>query len=372
MADITLQTETAPTTPASGNVVVFADSTTKALKSKNDAGVVTDYTAPGNAISSITGDGTATGPGAAALTLSDTAVTAKLLTGYVAGSGTVSAADSLLAAIQKIAGKTSSANFGNGVDGIQTITSDFTLVRDMYYDTLTVNSGVTLFTGGFRIRVLNTCTITGKIDRSGAPGVTSAAVAGLVAGTTGISGAGGAGGGAAAGSAGTATTASVGTGGGAGGSGAGGAGGAAGATTVPTAALGGVERLNAVTGGTICRDLANTVLNGGSGGGGGGGSGVASSGGAGGAGGGVLMIAARTLTGAGIIAANGGAGAAGQLVNGGGGGGGGGGVIVTITENDVTATSLVFQVNGGVAGGGLGSGSVGTTGSLGRAFKLRS
>jgi len=372
MADITLQTETAPTTPASGNVVVFADSTTKALKSKNDAGVVTDYTAPGNAISSITGDGTATGPGAAALTLSDTAVTAKLLTGYVAGSGTVSAADSLLAAIQKIAGKTQSAWFGNGVDGIQTITSDFTLVRDMYYDTLTVNSGVNLFTGGFRIHVLNTCTITGKIDRSGAPGVTSSAVAGLVAGSTGSSGASGAGGGAAAGSAGTATTASVGTGGGAGGLGAGGAGGAAGATTVPTAALGGVEQLNAVRMGTLGRDLLGTVLNGGSGGGGGGGSGVAASGGAGGAGGGVIIIAARTLTGAGIIAANGGAGAPGQLVNGGGGGGGGGGVIVTVSENDTTLTSLTYQVNGGVAGGGLGSGSVGTTGSLGRTFKLRS
>jgi len=372
MADITLQTETEPTTPASGNVVVYADSTTKALKSKNDAGVITDYTAPGNAISSITGDGTAAGPGAAALTLSDTAVTAKLLTGFVAGSGTVSAADSILAALQKIAGKTYSADFGSGVDGIQTITSDFTLVRDMYYDTLTVNGSVTLFTGGFRIRVLNTCTVTGKIDRSGAPGVTSAGVAGLVAGTTGISGAGGAGGGATVGTAGTLTTASVGTSGGAGGSGAGGAGGAAGSATVPTAAVGGVERLNAVMGATVCRDLANTLMNGGSGGGGGGGSTVAASGGAGGAGGGIMMIAARTLTGTGILAANGGAGAAGQLVNGGGGGGGGGGVIVTITENDVTATSLVFQVNGGVAGGGLGSGNVGTSGSLGRTFKLRS
>ena len=372
MADITLQTETAPSTPASGNIIVYADSTTKALKSKNDAGAITDYTAPGNAISSITGDGNATGPGAAALTLVDTAVTAKLLTGYVAGSGTVSATDSILAAIQKIAGKTQSGWFGDGVDGVQTITSDFTLVRDMYYDTLTVNPSVNLFTGGFRIHVLNTCTVNGKIDRSGSPGITSAAPAALAAGTLGSSGAGGAGGGAAAGSAGGATTASVGTGGGAGGAGAGGAGGAAGATTVPTAVLGGVEQLNAARQASIGRDLAGTVLNGGSGGGGGGGSGVVSSGGAGGSGGGVIVICARTLTGTGTIAANGGAGAPGQLTNGGGGGGGGGGVIAVITENDTTLTSLAFQVNGGTAGGGLGSGSVGTSGTNGRIFRIRS
>ena len=372
MADITLQTETAPTTPASGNIVVFADSTTKALKSKNDAGVITDYTAPGSAITALTGAVTATGPGSAAATLTDTSVTAALLTGYVAGSGTVTAADSILQAIQKISGKTQSGWFGDGVDGIQTITSDTTLVRDMYYDTLTVNASVNLFTGGFRIHVLNTCTVTGKIDRSGAPGLTSAAPAALAAGSLGASGAGGAGGGAGAGSAGAATTASVGTAGGTGGTGSGGAGGAAGSVTAPTAALGGVEQLNAARQASICRDLANTVLNGGSGGGGGGGSGVAASGGAGGSGGGVLLICARTLTGAGTIAAAGGNGATGQLVNGGGGGGGGGGTIAVITENDTTATSLTLSVAAGVGGGGLGAGLNGATGTVGRIFRIRS
>lgn len=372
MSTIELSTQTAPSTPSSGVVVFYPDPVTKALKSKDDAGTVTDYTAPGNALTGLTGDGSATGPGVASLTLSDAAVTAKLLTGYVEGSGTVTAADSILEAIQKIAGKSQSGWFGSGVDGIQTITSDLTLVRDMYYDTLTVNSGVNLFTGGFRIHVLNTCTVNGKIDRSGSPGISASAVPGLVAGSLGASGAGGAGGGAAAGSAGTATAASVGTGGGAGGSGSGGAGGAAGGTTVPTPALGGVEQLNAVRQASVCRDLLGTVLNGGSGGGGGGGSGVAASGGAGGAGGGVLVLSARTLTGTGIIAANGGAGATGLLVNGGGGGGGGGGVIVTISENDVTMTSLSLQVNGGTAGGGLGAGNVGTSGTVGRIFRLRS
>lgn len=57
-----------------------------------------------NAITALTGDVTAAGPGSAAASISATTVTGKLLTGYVSGAGTVSASDSILAAFQKING----------------------------------------------------------------------------------------------------------------------------------------------------------------------------------------------------------------------------------------------------------------------------
>lgn len=58
----------------------------------------------GSAITSLTGEVTASGPGAAAATLSTTAVTGKALTGFVSGAGTVSATDSILSAINKLDG----------------------------------------------------------------------------------------------------------------------------------------------------------------------------------------------------------------------------------------------------------------------------
>jgi len=55
--------------------------------------------------------------------------------------------------------------FGTGVDGAVTITSPTVthLTRDMYYSSLTVNSGATLFTNGFRVFVQGTLTNNGTI-----------------------------------------------------------------------------------------------------------------------------------------------------------------------------------------------------------------
>lgn len=58
----------------------------------------------GAAITSLTGEAVASGPGAASVTLSNAAVIAKVLTAYVSGAGTVLATDSIIAAIQKIDG----------------------------------------------------------------------------------------------------------------------------------------------------------------------------------------------------------------------------------------------------------------------------
>ena len=53
--------------------------------------------------------------------------------------------------------------FGNGSDGNVTIASNTSLSRDMYYENLTVNSGATLFTNGFKIFVKETLTNNGTI-----------------------------------------------------------------------------------------------------------------------------------------------------------------------------------------------------------------
>lgn len=57
--------------------------------------------------------------------------------------------------------------YGPGTDGTVVIASNVTLSRDMYYDNLTVNSGSTLNTNGFRVFVKNTLTVSGTINNTG-------------------------------------------------------------------------------------------------------------------------------------------------------------------------------------------------------------
>lgn len=373
MARHTLENQSAASipTPSTGRTTMFVDSADKHLKIKDDTGTVTDTSVPGSAITSLTSEVTATGPGAAAATVSNAAVIAKVLTGYTAGSGNVTATDSILQAFQKLGGRLGWGWYGDGHDGAAVYSSDTTLVRDMYHTDFTVNAGVNLFTNGFRIHFTGTATVNGTIDRSGNAGVGTTIGAALAAQVLGGSGAGGTAGGTTAGGAGGATTSTVGGLGGSGGAGSGNAGGAAGTVTNPTAAVGGTDVLFIVGRGSLGRDVAGTLLTGGSGGGGGGGSGVALSGAGGGSGGGIIVLSGKTLTGTGTIRANGGAGGNGALVGGGGGGGGGGGAIVLITDNDTTTTSLTIQVNGGAGGSGNG-GTNGNAGSAGRIYRIRS
>ena len=60
--------------------------------------------------------------------------------------------------------------YGNGKDGDVTISVDTTLTSDMFYDDLTVNNGVTLNTGSYRVFVKGTCTNNGTIARNGVAG----------------------------------------------------------------------------------------------------------------------------------------------------------------------------------------------------------
>lgn len=375
MAKIDVTNQSAPSTPSSGTTSIYVDTADKKLKTKDDTGTVTDYSAAGNSITSLTGEVTASGPGAAAATVTNSAVLGKVLTGYVAGSGIVSATDTILQAFQKLGGKLDTGWYGDGSDGSVTISSDTTLVRDMYYVDLTIQTGANLNTGGFRIHGTGTCTVQSgaSINRNGnnASGATAGAT--VAAGTVGGGTAGGAGGGAAAGTAGTNQTAqtSVGSAGGAGGTGSAGAGGAAGTASVPAATTGGAEVLKTIGRAAILRDVAGTLLTGGSGGGGGGGNGTASTGGGGASGAGNLSVSFKTITGSGTISAIGGTGGNAVGANAGGGGGGGGGAVVLISDNDTTATSLTVSVAGGSGGGGAGTGLSGAAGSAGRIYRIR-
>ena len=367
MGTIRVANET-PNTPPTGTTEIFVDPSTKSLKTKDDAGLVKDYEAS-NGITSLTGEVLASGTGAVPATLLNSAVISKLLTGFVEGTGTISGTDSILSAIQKLAARRNSAWFAEASDGVVTLTSDFTMPRDMYYDTLTIDPAVTLFMNGFRLFAKNAIINNGIIDRSGNNAIGTAAGAALVIGTLGLSG-GGSAGGTNAGVAGLASATSLGGNGGSGGLGSSGAGGAAGIAAQITAAAGGTELFQSALMAQRGQTTTNLTVNGGAGGGSGGGDGAAAGGGSG-SGGGVININTRSLTGTGVIRAKGGNGGQPAGGNRGGGGGGGGGCISTVTENDVTMTSLTFDVSGGTGNSGSGTGVSGNNGSAGRIFRVR-
>ena len=66
---------------------------------------IPQYQAQGNYITSLTGEATASGPGAASVTLSNSAVTGKVLTGLTVTGSVISATDSILTAFGKLQGQ---------------------------------------------------------------------------------------------------------------------------------------------------------------------------------------------------------------------------------------------------------------------------
>lgn len=368
----TNQSAASISTPSSGKTSIFID-TDKLLKTKDDTGTVINYGAPNNAITALTGEVTATGPGSAAATVTNSAVLAKVLTGYTPSAGTVSASDTILQAFNKLGARQDIAWFGDGHDGVVTYTTNTTLVRDMYFSSLTVNPGVILDCAGFRIHSQQSIVNNGTITRVPNSSTSSTGASGLLAGTVAGSTAGGNGGGAGAGTAGTAIATALGGVGGTGGTGSAGAGAAGGTVTLPSVTQGGADVLCSVRQAVVCQILGATptLIQGGSGGGGGGGSGVASSGGGGGCGGGIVVLMSTSITGSGTITAPGGNGANAQLTNGGGGAGGGGGIVILVSINDPTTSSLTISAPGGAGGAGLGSGVAGAPGSIGRVYITR-
>lgn len=279
----------------------------------------------------------------------------------------------------------SQAFFGDGSDGDVVISSNTSLTRDMYYDDLTINNGITLSTKGYRIFVKGTlnCEWTGKIASNGwaggagAIGVnTGVAPAGGTAGGADYTGAtlptpkvwvvGGAGGGVAGnGTTGTAvtlnetmTSAVAGWAGGAGSSGSPGTGWAAG-----SAGSNPVMRPRTYQSAYNLYDLINSTITrheiaptGGSGGGGSGNGWNNMWGGGGGSGstGGFISIFANIITNLNVEAL-GGAGGAGGATNiaptgGGGWWAGGNGWFILIFYS--TKTTVTATVTGGAGGAG--------------------
>lgn len=230
--------------------------------------------------------------------------------------------------------------FGDGSDGDVVITNFTKLTRDMYYNNLTVYSGQTLDTGGFRIFVLNTLTLVdgARISRDGIDGVAGNPGDALIPGTLGGSGAGG-----------EHSNPGANVDNSLGGAGGGGTGGYA---NRPAESSGGMGLFRSAFQAISGRSTAGALVNGGGGGGG-----CSTDSGSGGSGGGVVVIAAGTIviSGTATISANGGSGYLGC--------GGGGGVVVVITTK-AQPVGLSLLAKGGNAGTQYMVGEKGYTGWL--------
>ena len=317
--------------------------------------------------------------------------------------------------------------FGDGSDGTYTFdgvqgsvaglftksdATNYYLLRDIFFQDLTVDAGITLRGAGYRIFVAGTATIEGTIKEdgfsAGGNGANGSGGTGGAGGTLGIAGAGGfylaprpgivggAGGNSGfsgnSGGNGTASNPALGLGNAGAAGGVGGAaganqgnGGSAGGSVLP-ALYGGIRHIMAGIQGRLFSASAVVSYtawggNGGAGGGGSGGGGTGTPGGGGGGGGGGgdasgLLVAAATLTGAGSIHVNGSAGGnggngAGNTGTAGGGGGGGGGNggnggWLTIVFNNDDGWTGTKTANAGAAGAG-GTGGVSTAGTNGNA-----
>lgn len=257
--------------------------------------------------------------------------------------------------------------FGDGPDGTVTISGNTTLTRAMFYDVLTVDTGIVLTAAGFPILAKTSITTngTGAIrhvgastgDNSGGAGASGSNFlgGGRNGGAGVVDGAGG------AGTNGLDHFQDAGAGGAGGSATAGGSGGAGGAMSdihkcqprTPFQIISAVIQLDGLT-----------HRHGGGGSGGGAGGGVGGfAGGGGGGGGGLVVVMAPTITNNGEISANGGGGGAGGGSNAGGGGGGGGGVVIRVFR---TFTGNAPTVSGGAAGTGAGTGAAGTAGAAGK------
>ena len=312
----------------------------------------------------------------------------------------------------------SAAWYGTGADGVMhfdgvsTVTGlaglslapvagVYTLTRDIFATTMTIDAGVVIIVAGFRVFAQVTLTNNGAIRANGGNGGNATTVAVGAAGTAPVAGsisggsAGAAGGAAtaaggnsaspAASHLGAATTnntgpAAPGNGsnggtlqGGAGGGGTAGGGNGGTAVGLTIGSMSNAPHFYAMFQAQQGRNAANTQLNCGDGGGGGGGGAVANqgNGGGGGASGGLVLVSARLIAGSGSFEAKGGNGGTGSVGTGGGGAGGGGGgaggVIVVFSESKY-ALSVTLSVTGGTGGAPAGAAGTGGNGGSGLTY----
>ena len=266
--------------------------------------------------------------------------------------------------------------FGDGNDGDLVEAANRTLTQDIYPRLYTVNAGVVIDTGGFRIIAKGGVSNNGTIRNNGSG---AAGAAGGTGGASGTIGGGGAGatGTNAAGASSTSfnvdATPGQGGRGGTGGTGSSGAGGVGGTIRSQINSRVRTRRLATISSMTDTdAGVAGSIVEfqGGTGGGAGAGGGGANLGGGGGGGGGnVVIIAPYIFNGPGAtIQALGGSGGNSAGGNSGGGGGGGGGVISTATGSFRDRGAR--DVSGGAAGAGTGTGTAGAVGNSGRVINI--
>lgn len=280
--------------------------------------------------------------------------------------------------------------FGDGYEGDFTTSGNITLTRPRFWNNLTVATGHTITTGGYRIHVKGTLTLqgTGAIRRDGsAGGAATGATAGsagaaLSATSTGGNNAGTAGatGGTGVGAAAASPTSqsncmgvsNLSSSSGAGGNGGSGAGGAASASAGAT-----IREMRALTLHLIdgVTQLTGSAAGRGGSSGAGDGTNTGGGGGGGGSGGGINFIIAKDIVvgASAAISANGGGGgkggnsSAGNTGGGGGGAGGAGGVVFLIYETlSNSGTIQAIGGTGGSFGTGFGTGTSGGAGNNGQ------
>ena len=312
----------------------------------------------------------------------DSNATAQLV---VSGAGSDSFANIISGAVAGAPGTINYGGlFGDGSDGSATLdgtatvswaskaSSTYTMTRDCYMTSLTVNNGVTLVNPGGKFMIF--CTAAGTVTNNGtitaAGGNASGATAGTASGSGTLNG-NGAGGAGQTGNGSAGASVAQGALIGVGASGAGGAGG-----TGTAGASAGVNSNNAnnwlhrpavIAAGLAGVSANPKVLCGAPGGGGGGGDG-SNAAWRRGAGGGFLAILAGAVVNNGTITVAGGNGANGVAGNAGGGGGGGGGCIWAGTLTAWTAGTV--SVAGGTQGSGVGTGSNGNAGTSGNVVNV--
>ncbi len=267
--------------------------------------------------------------------------------------------------------------FGDGNDGDVIETVSRTLTQDLYPRSYTINAGVIIDNGGFRVVAKRAALVHGVFrangsDAVGATGGAAAPTGTIGGGTAGATGTNGAG--TASANLNNDLTPGQGGRGGQGGAGSNGAGANGGQIRTGANARTRSRRLDTLL---AMADADNgnagniTRFQGGTGGGAGGGGGGSNLGGGGGGGAGTLVLAAPVIfiSSTGSLEAKGGAGGAGTGGNSGGGGGGGGGCIGTVAQTFRERNAR--NVTGGPGGAASGTGVAGGAGNDGRTIHLR-
>ena len=110
-------------------------------------------------------------------------ITAKITGPVTISGGQLSGASGV--ANQPVSSQITGAQFGSGTDGTVTLTASATLTRDMHYQALVIDAGVTLTTAGYRVLAKVAVTIDGTVTNS-AIGATAGAAGTLEGGAAGV------------------------------------------------------------------------------------------------------------------------------------------------------------------------------------------